>query len=175
MKTSKDSERRKQMKVGLFAVLLVLSLAYQSLAGCGSCGKHEAAKASGGKGCGDCAPAVKAAEVKAPAAEIQTSALKTLLAAGVPVVVLDARTGKYDDGRRIPGAKQLSPEATEEQAKALIPSKEALVVTYCGGVKCPASSALGARLRSLGFGNVLEYREGIEGWAEAGNEVQKAK
>lgn len=161
------------MKVAVFAVMMVFSLACWSVAGCGSCGKHQAAKACAGDSCGGDAPAAKVAEARAPAAEIQTQALKTLLASGVPVVVLDARTGKFDDGRRIPGAKQLSPEATAEQAGALIPSKEALVVTYCSGVKCPASAALGARLKSLGFVNVLEYREGIAGWAEAGNEVQK--
>jgi len=168
MERQTQQERGREMKVAMMTLVLVGSLACWSLANCGSCGKDEVGKACGKK-CGDCPPAVKAA-----AAEIQTPALKALLASGVPVVVLDARTGKFDDGRRIPGAKQLSPEATAEQAASAIPAKGALVVTYCSGVKCPASEALAARLKALGYSNILEYREGIAGWVEAGNEVKKA-
>ncbi|MFC1451976.1 rhodanese-like domain-containing protein [Verrucomicrobiota bacterium] len=134
--------------------------------GCGS-GKAAACKAKAAcaakSGCG----AAKAAEE----AGLSTSALKVLLASGVDVAVFDARTGKYDDGRRIPGAGSLSATASEEEVAAAIPSKDALVVTYCTNLKCPASSMLAGRLKELGYKNVLEYPHGIEGWAGAGNEV----
>jgi len=113
----------------------------------------------------------------APADETEVSAdvLETLLASGASVTVLDARTGKYDDGRRIPGAKSLSAKSTEQEAAAVVQSKDALVVTYCSNLKCPASRMLAARLKELGYKNVLEYPEGIDGWAAAGKEVKKAK
>ncbi len=41
---------------------------------------------------------------KAGENEITTDALKALLASGEKPVLLDARTGKFDDGKRIPGA-----------------------------------------------------------------------
>jgi rhodanese-related sulfurtransferase len=106
---------------------------------------------------------------------VDTNALATLLAAKTPVTVLDARTGKYDDGRRIPGAKTLSAKATAAEAAKLIPSMDALVVTYCTSPKCPASKMLAERLAGLGYKNILKYPAGIEGWAAAGNTVVKAQ
>ena len=112
---------------------------------------------------------------KAETAEIQTHALQALLNAGISVTVLDARSGKWDDGRRIPSAKSLAPGSNAKAAAAVIPSKDSLVVTYCSGVKCPASRMLAATLKSHGYKNVLEYPVGIAGWAERGNLIEKAK
>lgn len=109
------------------------------------------------------------------AATLNTSALKTLLDSGVPLVVLDARSGKYDDGMRIPGAKSLNADSKPEEIAKVIPGKEALVVTYCSNLKCPASDKLYKHLKSLGYTNVIEYPEGIQGWKEAGLKVKPAK
>ena len=106
--------------------------------------------------------------------EIGTAALKTMIDSGVPLILVDARTGKYDDGRRIPGAMSLSPEATEQEIQNVLKSKEALVVSYCANLKCPASRALAVRLQGLGYQHVLEYPHGIEGWTEAGYAVTPA-
>ena len=109
-------------------------------------------------------------------AELNTAALKTLLDAGVPLTVLDARMGKYDDGRRIPGAQSLGADAKDEDILAKLKSKDALIVTYCANLKCPASRTLADRLRKLGYMRVVEYPYGIEGWAAEGNLiVQPAK
>jgi len=115
-----------------------------------------------------------AAPVVAKEAVVNTEALAALLRAKAPMTVLDARTSKYDDGRRVPGAKALSPAAKDAEVTALLPDKKALVVTYCAGLKCPASHVLGEKLRSMGYVNVLEYHEGIEGWVAAGNVVEQA-
>lgn len=112
---------------------------------------------------------------KAEVAEINTAGLKALLDAGATVTVLDARSGKYDDGRRIPGAAALAADASEEDAAKAIGSKDALVVTYCANLKCPASAMLAHRLKELGYKNVIEYPYGIDGWDAAGNAVEKAK
>jgi len=107
--------------------------------------------------------------------ELDTGALAVLLRSGVAVHVFDARTGKYDDGRRIPGAGSLSALSTAEQVAAAIPDKGALVVTYCSNVKCPASGSLAEHLRKLGYRNVLEYSKGIEGWTQAGYLIETVK
>jgi len=104
-------------------------------------------------------------------AEINTPALKTILASGVPVTLVDARTGKFDDGRRIPGALNLSPDATEPEIQSLLKDKNALIVSYCANLKCPASAKLAARLQMLGYKHILEYPHGIEGWVADGNPV----
>lgn len=134
----------------------VLAGASTLRAGCGACGAHD-----------------EKAEAKPVA--INTVELDKLITEQKPVVVLDARTGQWDDGKRIPGAKTLGADATAEQASAVIPSKDALVVTYCSSTKCGASKALGATLRKHGYTNVREYYEGIKGWTEAGKTVQQVQ
>jgi len=89
-------------------------------------------------------------------------------------VLLDARSGKYDDGMRIPGALSLTDKATPAQASRRIKSNDSLVVTYCANVKCPASTRLAAHLRNLGYTNVIEMSAGIDGWKAAGFETVKA-
>ena len=139
------------------------------LAGCCAlCGKKECPL-------GVCAvkpDAAQAAAVKD--GSVDTAALMAMMRAKTVMTVLDARTGAYDDGNRLPGAKSLSAESPAEKIAAVLPDKQALVVTYCGNVKCPASGLLAKRLRGLGYSNVLEYHEGIAGWRAAGNAVERA-
>lgn len=105
---------------------------------------------------------------------INTEGLKALLDSKVPVILLDARSGKWDDGKRIPGAKSLDAAATPDQVAAVIPAKEALVVTYCSNRQCPASGKLAKHLVGLGYSNVIEFPEGIAGWIEKGHAVVDA-
>jgi len=97
-------------------------------------------------------------------ARVSTSQLGELIRSRRPFVLLDARTGKFDDGRRIPGARALSPFCSAQEAKALIPDRRSLVITYCSGLKCPASHKLALRLSELGYVNLAEYPFGVQGW-----------
>lgn len=157
-----------KLSVAVAAAAFSVSVA-NVMADCGSCGTGDKEKA--GKCTEATCPADKSA-AKHP--EIGTEHLQTLLRSGVSVVVLDARTGKYDDGNRIPGAKSLSPKADAEAVAKAIPSKDSLVVTYCAGTKCPASGMLAQHLSELGYKNIFEYPLGIEGWTKAGQEVTHA-
>lgn len=175
------------MKTLLMTTTVLGVMAAVGLPAAACCGEDAGAMASCKSGCetmacptGGCEaqPAVPApAPAVAPAAKeavVNTEALAAMLRAKVPAVLLDARSGKYDDGRRLPGAKALAPTAKDEEVKAMLPDKEALVVTYCSNLKCPASHLLGEKLRGLGYVNVLEYHEGIEGWTTAGHTVEPA-
>ena len=117
--------------------------------------------------------ATKAVAEAGIATDISTAGVKALLDSKVAVTILDARTGKYDDGKRIPGAGFLHAESTAEETAKAIKDKDALVVTYCANPHCRASAKLAARLRELGYKNVLEYRDGIAGWIEAGYKVDE--
>ncbi|MBU1108822.1 MAG: rhodanese-like domain-containing protein [Candidatus Riflebacteria bacterium] len=114
-------------------------------------------------------------EARSETGVLDTVGLKTLIDSGVPMIVLDARSGEYDDGKRIPGALSLNSESKPEEIAKVLPNKEALVVTYCANLQCPASSALNKHLKSLGYSNLREYPEGIQGWIEAGNPVKSVK
>ncbi len=121
--------------------------------------------------CGGSGDRCQCASGQKQTAEINTTVLKTLIESGVPLTVLDARTGKYDDGRRIPGAQGLGADSKDEEIIAKLKSKDALIVTYCANLQCPASRTLAAKLRALGYMRVLEYPYGIDGWVAAGNSV----
>lgn len=143
-------------------------------AACGvACDKTSGACPVGAKKA--CDKSAGSCPMKKGVAVINTQALKALMDAGAKVTVLDARTGKYDDGRRIPGAKSLSSEATEKDVRKAVRKKDQLVVTYCGNLQCPASGMLAEHLKALGYKNVIEYPMGIAGWAEAGNDVENVK
>ena len=106
---------------------------------------------------------------------INTEALATLLRSGTDIVLIDARSAKWDDGRRLPGAKVLTDKTTEKEALALIGGKDKLVVAYCTNLKCGASKRLANRLVELGFENVMKYPEGIDEWQAEGHKVEKVK
>lgn len=108
-------------------------------------------------------------------AVVSTETLATLLNAKTPMVLVDARTGKYDDGKRIAGALTLAPAATNEEIAKAIPDKNALIVAYCVNPKCMASHHLAVRLKEAGYSNVLRYTAGIEGWVAAGHQVMEAR
>ena len=103
---------------------------------------------------------------------INTTVLENLMESNVPMVLLDARSGKWDDKSRIPGAQSLNDKSSREEVEKIIKSKNILVVTYCSSLKCPASSKLYIHLKKLGYKNVLEYPFGIKEWLEVGNDIE---
>lgn len=128
-------------------------------------------------GCPGNACAAKPADTKAeaPKAEelghVDVTALKALVASKADLTLVDARSEKYDDGKRIPGAIHITPDATVDVIGKALPTKDKLVVVYCSNTQCPASAILGKRLKEAGYKNVLKLPEGIAGWTEAGNAV----
>ncbi|HPA47628.1 MAG TPA: rhodanese-like domain-containing protein [bacterium] len=131
------------------------------------CDKSAAASCSGDKPC-SLPQSAQSSDVS-----ISTGVLAALIRAEIPVTILDARTGKYDDGKRIAFAKVLAPDASVRDAAAVIKSKDSLVIAYCGGTTCPLAPKLAENLQSLGYRNVIVYSEGISGWIAAGNPVKE--
>lgn len=106
---------------------------------------------------------------------INTTVLENLLESNLPMVLLDARTGKWDDKTRIPGAQSLNDKSTKDEVEKVIKTKDTLVIVYCTNLKCPASNNLYIHLKKLGYKNVLGYPFGIERWLEAGNDIEMAE
>ena len=51
--------------------------------------------------------------------------------------------------------------------------KDAEIVVYCGGPKCPQSRMAAEKLVKLGYENVRAYEGGLEEWKAAGFAVEK--
>ncbi len=105
--------------------------------------------------------------------EISTAQLHDLLYSGEDFIIVDARSPKFDDGNRIPGAKYLPHTTSEKEIVAALPNREQIVVVYCTGLKCPASKNLCEKLIKLNYTNVWRYSEGIDGWLAAGHPINK--
>jgi len=88
------------------------------------------------------------------------------------VTVVDALGGSYYEQQHIPGALSLVEADVAHRAAALLPDKDAAIVTYCSNPACPNSQAVATRLTKLGYTNVRKYRDGIQDWVEAGLPVE---
>jgi rhodanese-related sulfurtransferase len=104
---------------------------------------------------------------------ITTEQLLTYYEEDVDMTVLDARGKLYFNGHRLPAAKWASLRYTDEELRALIPALDSLVVVYCSNLECPASGWMATRLFHLGYTNIFEYPEGIDGWMELGHQTQE--
>lgn len=85
-------------------------------------------------------------------------------------VVIDARTeSEYLEGH-IPGAKLLDYYQFGSFIDDVIPyiSFDEELAIYCTGPFCEDSELLARELFALGYRKILVFRDGIEGWEEAG-------
>lgn len=173
------------MNAKILATVLALSFLSVPLwaggSACGSSGSSCSMKSASacpmkGGGCSTMMPAAPAVgmhqegdvRLKAEVPTVSTAGLVALRNAGVAMTILDARSGKYDDGLRIPKARALAADADEKLIRRMLRNRKRLIVTYCASLSCPASAKLAERLKSLGYGNVIEYPYGIKGWKEMG-------
>ncbi|MCX5212884.1 rhodanese-like domain-containing protein [Kitasatospora sp. NBC_00240] len=90
------------------------------------------------------------------------------------VTVVDALGGEYYAQQHLPGALALIPADVDAQAPALLPDRDAAIVTYCSNPACPNSGQVADRLTALGYTDVRKYREGIQDWVEAGLPTEAA-
>ena len=93
--------------------------------------------------------------------------LKTAIDAN-EVVVVEALGPQYFEDAHLPGAINIPHTQVAELAPALLPDKDAAIVTYCSNTACQNSEVALRALTSLGYSNVRKYAEGKDDWREAG-------
>ena len=84
------------------------------------------------------------------------------------VVVVETLAPAYYESGHLPGAINIPHTEVKALAPALLPDKDAAIVTYCSNTACPNSAVAQAQLRKLGYTNVRKYAEGKQDWQEAG-------
>ena len=104
---------------------------------------------------------------------ISRDALQAAIDAGT-VTVVDALGGDYYAKQHLPGAVALAPGDVDAMASAVLPDKDAAIVTYCTGPSCPNSGQVATRLTALGYADVRKYAAGIEDWVGAGLRTEPA-
>ena len=102
--------------------------------------------------------------------EIDAADLLAALRAGECIVVVDTRSRGAYEQERIPGAISLPHrEMTPETVDVL--DRAALVVTYCDGIGCNASTKGALKMAQLGF-RVKELVGGLDWWKRDGHQTQ---
>ena len=91
------------------------------------------------------------------------------------VTVVDALGGSYYEQQHLPGAIPLIEADVATRAAALLPDKDAAIVTYCSNPACANSEKVANLLVRAGYTNVRKYREGIQDWVEAGLAVEQGE
>ncbi len=87
------------------------------------------------------------------------------------IIVVDARTPEtYAEGH-VPGAINI-PHRTIDSTTTASLSRDTMLVTYCDGVFCNASTKAAAKLTALGF-KVKEMLDGMDGWRKEGYPVEE--
>ena len=103
---------------------------------------------------------------------IDREEIQARLDAGEPIVLVETlRTEHFDQGH-LPGAIHMHYEQVDERAAALLPDRDALIVTYCSNRACASSRVAAEKLARLGYGDVRRYEAGKDDWVQAGLAVE---
>ena len=111
------------------------------------------------------------AEVKT----ITTEELSARLAQGGELQFWNVLTDEYFHGEMLPGSRRVPLDRVGREAAETGLAKDAEVVVYCAGPKCPQSRMAAEKLQTLGYTNVRAYEGGIEEWKESGRKVQRVE
>jgi rhodanese-related sulfurtransferase len=85
-------------------------------------------------------------------------------------VVLDARSPQEFERGHVPGAVNIPHRQLDARSTARLP-KDRLIVTYCDGIGCNASTKAALKLAELGFA-VKEMLGGLDWWRRDGYSVE---
>ncbi len=101
--------------------------------------------------------------------EIDSWDLKVALDAGENITVVDARSAEAFQREHIPAAINIPHRTMSAETTKRI-DKEALVVTYCDGIGCNASTKGALCMLKLGF-RVRELIGGLDWWKRDGHKT----
>jgi len=96
--------------------------------------------------------------------------LKVALESGENVIVIDTRSGDAFANEHIPGAINIPHRTMNAETTARL-DRTALVVTYCDGIGCNASTKGALNMSRLGF-RVKELIGGLDWWKRDGYETE---
>lgn len=103
--------------------------------------------------------------------EIDSWDLSVGLKAGENIVVIDARSAEAYQNEHIPNAINIPHRTMDETTTAKI-DKTALIVVYCDGIGCNASTKGALNMARLGF-KTKELIGGLDWWKRDGHQTSE--
>ncbi len=88
------------------------------------------------------------------------------------VTVVETLRAEHFEQAHLPGAIHIHFDEVADKAPALLPDKDAAIVTYCSNTACRNSEAAANQLTAMGYANVRKYPEGKDDWTQAGLPVE---
>lgn len=109
-------------------------------------------------------PMAKASFKKFPKI-VEAAMVKKIVDGKMVGLVIDARPkrAKYDKGH-VPGALSIPFSRFKKMAGLLPADKNAAIIFYCGGLKCPLSHKSAFAARAMGYKNVMVFAKGYPVW-----------
>ena len=104
--------------------------------------------------------------------EIDSWDLSVALEAGEHIVVIDTRSPEAFQREHIPNAINIPHRMMSEESTSRL-DRAALMVTYCDGIGCNASTKGAVNMLRLGF-RVKELMGGLDWWKRDGHETHIA-
>jgi rhodanese-related sulfurtransferase len=86
------------------------------------------------------------------------------------IIAIDARTQEAYSQGHVPGA--INPWRKIDLSSTTAMPRDKVLVTYCDGIHCNASTKAAMRLAALGFW-VKEMLDGLQGWKREGYPVEE--
>ncbi|MGZ4731918.1 MAG: rhodanese-like domain-containing protein [Terriglobales bacterium] len=105
---------------------------------------------------------------------ISTQEVRQLLDNQRPTQFWNVLTDEWFKGENIVGSRRVPLDKVGNEVRTTNLPKNAEIVVYCGGPKCPQSRTAAEKLVKLGCENVRAYEGGLEEWKAAGFAVEKA-
>ena len=102
--------------------------------------------------------------------EIDSWDLKVAMESGEKILVIDARSPDAYQNEHIAGAINIPHRKMDSETTKLI-DKTALIVTYCDGIGCNASTKAALNMTKLGF-QVKELMGGLDWWKRDGHKTE---
>lgn len=131
-----------------------------------ACGRTEAPASSADRGPDTLPISVPAPQFEEGFLIVSPEEVREWREAGESFVLVDARDPVQYGREHIPGA--INVPYVDIRAGANLPPRDALIVIYCSDRDCPISQYAYTALQTLGYTNLYDMREGIQGWKAAG-------
>jgi rhodanese-related sulfurtransferase len=76
--------------------------------------------------------------------------------------------------KHLPGSINVSEEDPDFAVKVqqAVPDKSTPVIVHCSSMECQASTRAARKLEALGYKEVSDFKAGLQGWEEAGNQFE---
>jgi rhodanese-related sulfurtransferase len=105
---------------------------------------------------------------------VSAEELRRKLESGDDFVLVDALPPMVYAHSHLPGAINIPPVDVDPMRLAKrIPDLSTEIVVYCSGAECDDSVMTAARLRELGYANVMHYAGGKDEWKALGLPLER--